>query len=85
MLGARLRGARRELPAEARRIPAAVQEGRTLHPLIPAKAGTQTFARQFSLVRLIGPRATFSGAARIVRFWVPAFAGMSGDGFSLYG
>ncbi len=44
-------------------------------PLIPAKAGTQTFGRSGGAIE----STIFIPAARALRkHWVPAFAGMSG-------
>ena len=47
---------------------------RTLLPLIPAKAGTQTFRRTG-----LGYAASIIGETFRPKTWVPAFAGMSGE------
>ena len=51
-----------------------MMRSRTLLPLIPAKAGTQTFHRTG-----LGYAASNTGETFRPKTWIPAFAGMSGE------
>ena len=49
-----------------------------IHPLIPAKAGTQDRSEQWAPQRITAARVRVLASARRHLSWVPAFAGMSG-------